>query len=59
MKPLEITGARWGLAGAEAILKIRAVIANRDLDQYWVFHVDRENQRVHHSRHHDGYTLTA
>ncbi|TMR89276.1 hypothetical protein [Nonomuraea sp. 160415] len=25
---LEITGARWGLAGAEAILKFRAVISN-------------------------------
>lgn len=56
---LEITGARWGLAGAEAILKLRAVIANSDLDQYWAFHVGRENQRVRRSRHQDGYTLTA
>ncbi len=28
---LEITGARWGLAGAEAILRLRAVISNGDL----------------------------
>ncbi|GAA1699671.1 hypothetical protein GCM10009733_111950 [Nonomuraea maheshkhaliensis] len=56
---LDITGARWGLAGAEAVLKLRALIANNDLDQYWIFHVDRENQRVHHSRHQDEYTLGA
>lgn len=29
---LDITGARWGLQGAEAILTLRAVIANGD---YW------------------------
>ncbi|SEH02343.1 hypothetical protein SAMN05444920_1261, partial [Nonomuraea solani] len=56
---LDITGARWGLAGAEAILKLRALIANNDLDEYWTFHVDRENQRVHHHRHQDEYTLSA
>ena len=27
---LDITGARWGLQGAEAILTLRAVIANGD-----------------------------
>jgi hypothetical protein len=34
-------------------------MANSDLDQYRAFHVDRENQRVHHSRHQDGHTHTA
>lgn len=29
---LDITGARWGLAAAEAVLKLRAVHTNDDLD---------------------------
>jgi hypothetical protein len=32
---LDITGARWGLDGAEAILTLRAVISNGDFDEYW------------------------
>ena len=32
--PLDITGARWGLQGAEAVLTLRAVIANGDYDDY-------------------------
>ncbi len=39
---MDITGARWGLGGAEAILTLRAVIANRDFDDYWTFHLDQE-----------------
>ncbi|WP_433191215.1 ISKra4 family transposase [Actinoallomurus sp. CA-150999] len=56
---LEITGARWGLAGAEAILKLRAVISNGDLDAYWAYHLDREQRRLHQARHQDKYTFTA
>jgi len=36
---LDITGARWGLPGAEAILKLRAVRSNGDLDAYWDYHL--------------------
>ncbi len=32
---LDISGARWGLAGAEAVLKLRAVTTNGDFDRYW------------------------
>jgi hypothetical protein len=56
---LEITGARWGLQGAEAILKLRAVISNGDFDAYWRYHLDREHHRVHQTRHQDLYALTA
>jgi hypothetical protein len=52
---LDITGARWGLAGAEALLKLRALIDNGDFDTYWRFHLAREHQRVHH----DFYQLAA
>ena len=35
---IDITGARWGLQGAEAILKLRALISNNDFDTYWDYH---------------------
>jgi hypothetical protein len=50
---MDITGARWGLAGAEAILTLRALITNRDFDQYWTFHLAQEHRRVHAA----GYAL--
>ena len=48
---MDITGARWGLAGAEAILTLRALISNDDFDQYWTFHLAQEHCRVHASRY--------
>jgi hypothetical protein len=56
---LDITGARWGLAGAEAILKLRAVISCGDFLAYRRYHLDREHQRIHQARYQDRYTLTA
>ncbi|WP_433496814.1 hypothetical protein ACQP1K_17675 [Sphaerimonospora sp. CA-214678] len=56
---LDITGARWGLPGAEAILKLRALITCGDFAAYWRYHLAREHQRVHQIRHQDRYTLTA
>jgi hypothetical protein len=56
---LNITGARWGLDGAEAVLKLRAVISNGDFDRYWAFHLQQEHQRVHQTRYQDGYQLAA
>jgi hypothetical protein len=29
---MDITGARWGMSGAEAILKLRALRSNGDFD---------------------------
>lgn len=51
---LDLTGARWGLNGAEAILKLRALRSNGDFDEYWTFHLNRERQRVHEARYADG-----
>jgi hypothetical protein len=48
---MDITGARWGLPGAEAILKLRALIASGDFDTYWLFHLRQEHQRIHRSRY--------
>ena len=47
---MERTGARWRLAGAEAVLKLRAVYVSADFDQYWSFHLQQEWQRNHQSR---------
>ncbi|MGI8723563.1 MAG: ISKra4 family transposase [Geodermatophilaceae bacterium] len=48
---MDITGARWGLPGAEAILKLRALTANHDFDDYWRFHLAQEQRRVHEPRY--------
>jgi hypothetical protein len=56
---LSITDAGWGPAGAEAVLKLRAVQANGDLDVYFRFHLAREHERVHHTRYQDRYRLIA
>ena len=42
---LGITGARWGLAGAEAVLKLRAIHSSGDWDAYWRFHEQQEARR--------------
>jgi hypothetical protein len=44
---LDITGARWGLDGAEVILTLRALISNGDFDQYWRYHLTQEHQRLY------------
>jgi hypothetical protein len=56
---LDITGARWGLAGAEAILTLRAVISNGDFGEYWRFHLTREHQRLYPSTAQHQCTLGA
>jgi hypothetical protein len=56
---LDITGARWGLPGAEAVLTLRAVVANGDFDAYWRFHLAQEHRRVHQTRYQDELDLTA
>jgi hypothetical protein len=48
---MDITGARWGLDGAETVLKLRALRNNGDWDAYWSFHTRQERQRVHDSRY--------
>ncbi|MGH9082012.1 MAG: ISKra4 family transposase [Acidimicrobiales bacterium] len=50
---MDLTGARWSLDGAEAVLKLRAVRANGDFDHYWRYHLAEERRRVHASRYED------
>jgi hypothetical protein len=56
---LDITGARWGLNGAEAILTLRAVISNGDFEEYWRFHLAREHQRLYPGTAQGQHTLAA
>ena len=51
---MDITGARWSVAGAEAVLKLRALRANQAFEPYWRYHLNRERRRVHQSRYHMG-----
>lgn len=44
---LDITGARWSLAGAEAVLKLRSLKSSGDLDAYWLFHKEQSKQRLY------------
>jgi hypothetical protein len=39
---MDITGARWGLEGAEAVLRLRSLYASGDFDEYWQFHLEQE-----------------
>jgi hypothetical protein len=48
---MDLTGARWGLHGAEAILKLRALRSNGDLDEYWDYHLNEKRRRVHQARY--------
>ena len=48
---MDLTGARWGLPGAEAILKLRALISNGDFETYWNWHLQQELQRNHLTRY--------
>jgi hypothetical protein len=50
----DITGARWSLEGAEAVLQLRAVRSNGDWETYWRYHLAEERQRVHESRYANG-----
>ena len=44
---LDITGARWSLDGAEAILKLRSLKSSGDFDDYWRFHKKESKQRIY------------
>jgi len=42
---MDITGARWGLPRAEAILKLRSLKVSGDLPAYLAFHFEQEQKR--------------
>jgi hypothetical protein len=54
-----ITGARWSLPGAQAMLWLRAIAASGDTSTYWTWHITREHQRNHLSRYQHSHDLAA
>ncbi|MBI4545647.1 MAG: ISKra4 family transposase, partial [Gemmatimonadetes bacterium] len=50
---LALTGARWRLTGAEAVLRLRALRSSGDFDAYWRFHEAMEYERNHQARYAD------
>lgn len=54
---MDITGARWGLEGAEAILRLRSLKSSGHLDEYWAYH-QRQQLRRNHLRHYADSELT-
>jgi hypothetical protein len=48
---MELTGARWSLAGAEAVLRLRALRKSGDFEKYWGFHEAQEYERNHAVRY--------
>ena len=51
---MDLTGARWSLAGAEAVLQLRALRSSKDFDEYWSFHESLEQERNHKALYADG-----
>ena len=42
---MDLTGARWSLDGAEAVLRLRALRASGDFEDYIAYHRHRERER--------------
>jgi len=51
---MDRTGACWSLQGAESVLRLRALRASGDFDDYWLFHLVQEKARTHAARYAHG-----
>ncbi len=47
---MELTGTRWSLEGAEAVLRLRSRWVSGDCEVSWRFHLEQEHTR-HHTTH--------
>ncbi len=54
---MDITGARWSLEGAEAVLRLRSLHVSDDWNEYWCFHLHLERQRHHLTLYQAGIPL--
>ncbi len=48
---MERSGMRWSSDGAEAMVKMRAVYLSRDFEEYWDWHIAREQERLYPKSH--------
>jgi hypothetical protein len=56
---MDLTGARWRLQRAEAVLQFRALRSSGDFEADWAFHTEQEFHRNHLSRYADALWLDA
>ena len=57
---MDLTGARWSLDGAEAVLRLRSLRASGDFEAYMAFHQRKEHYRNYASTaQNDGLKLAA
>jgi hypothetical protein len=56
---MDLTGARWRLQSAEAVLQLRSLRSSGDFEAYWCFHKQQELQRNHLSRYAETLFLDA
>jgi hypothetical protein len=56
---IDLTGAHWGVDGAEAVLKPRALFDNGDFESYWHPHLAREHEDLYLTPDQHGYELMA
>lgn len=54
---MDITGVRWSLKGAEAILRLRSLHISGDWQEYWRFHLRKEYERNYPPLYKDGVPL--
>jgi hypothetical protein len=55
---MDITGARWSLDGAEAVLKLRALAGSGDFSDYAGYHFREQKRRTHDSLYQNKPQLT-
>jgi len=53
-----VTGARWGLKGAQDILNLRAIVINGDLDAYMAYY-KRRHLEEHHLARYDAASIAG
>ena len=56
---MDLTGARWSLQGAEAVLRLRSLCISGDWAEYWSFHLQQEHQRNHQAWYHGDIPLLS
>ena len=44
---MERSGMRWASKMAEAMLKMRAIYLSGDFEEYWDYHVIKEQERIY------------
>ena len=54
---MDITGARWTMRGAEAVLPLGSLYISGDWDEYWQFHLQQEHKPNHLALYSSGIPL--